>query len=157
LTEFRGSICLAHIRFRSAIKAQKDRGELRLEDLPYHAILGVAGSWIGFLLALICIAATIYTAIGVGGEFHPVDFFQEILALPIVIFFYVLWKIWKRTAIVKASEADLVSGRREVNLQEEKAKEQAEMQNWSTIKRYPPSFACLLIAQSLPILLLEQL
>lgn len=106
---------------------------------------------------MLCIISTIYTASGSGGEFSAIGFFQEILALPIVISFYLFWKILKRPGFIKASEADLVSGRREVNLREEKAKEQAEMQNWGTFKRYLPSLISLLTVQSLQILLLAQL
>ena len=54
-----GGICLAHIRFRAAWKAQ---GHLKAE-LPYEAIFGVAGSWYGFLLNIICMIATFYTAL----------------------------------------------------------------------------------------------
>lgn len=54
-----GGICLAHIRFRAAWKAQ---GHVKAE-LPYEAIFGVAGSWYGFLLNIICMIATFYTAL----------------------------------------------------------------------------------------------
>jgi amino acid transporter len=134
----RGSLCFAHIRFRSAIKAQAHRGELKLEDLPYRAILGVYGSWIGFILCCLCIVATIYKATSPGGTFTVVGFFQEILALPIVVFCYVLWKLWKRDAIVKVGEADLVSGRREMDLHHEKQRDLNERATWGPIKRYVP-------------------
>lgn len=134
--DLRGSICFAHIRFRSAIKAQAHRGELVLEDLPYRAILGVYGSWIGFILCVLCIIATLYTACSPGSDFNVVSFFQDTLALPIVIFCYVLWKIWKRPSIVKAVDADLISGRRELDLKAEREKEEIERATWGPIKRY---------------------
>src|ERR1700737_5552052 len=102
----RGLICLAHIRFRSAIKSQH-RGALSLEDLPYRAVFGVYGSWIGFILCVLCILAQIYTSCSPGGKFGVAGFFQGILALPIVVFCYVVWKVWKRPSIVKVVEADL--------------------------------------------------
>ncbi len=132
----RGSVCFAHIRFRSAIKAQAYRGELALEDLPYRAVFGVVGSWIGFILCCMCILATIYVACSPGGKFDVKEFFQNILTLPIVIFCYVLWKVWKRPSIVKPSDADLISGRRELDLREERKKEELERQTWGPIKRY---------------------
>jgi len=104
-----------------------------LEDLPYHAILGVAGSWIGFILACLCIVATIYVACA---DFTVVGFFQETLALPLVALCFIGWKIWKKTKIVSTAEADLVSGRRETDLHAEKEKERAERQNWGMFKRY---------------------
>jgi yeast amino acid transporter len=121
-----------------AIKAQASKGELRLDDLPYKAILGVTGSWIGFILCVLCIAATIYCA--VGSPFSFVGFMQEILALPIVIFCYVVWKVWKRPEYIRLSEADLISGRRELDLVAEKKKEELERQNWGTIKRSVSTF-----------------
>lgn len=139
-TDIRGSLCLAHIRFRSAVKAQAHRGELVLEDLPYRAILGVYGSWIGFILCLLCIIATVYTACSPGEGFDVTSFFQQTLAIPIVIFCYVLWKIWKRPAFVKVGEADLISGRRELDLKAEKAREEIERASWGPIKRYFESF-----------------
>ena len=47
-----------------------------------------------------------------------------------------LWKVWKRPSIVKLSEADLISGRRELNLREEREKEELERQTWGPFKRY---------------------
>jgi amino acid transporter len=59
-----GCICLAHIRFRSAWKAQ---GHVKAE-LPYEAIFGVGGSWYGFLLNILCMIATFYTALYVSSN-----------------------------------------------------------------------------------------
>jgi yeast amino acid transporter len=139
-------LCFAHIRFRSAIKAQAHRGELALEDLPYRAIFGVYGSWIGFILCCLCIAATIYTACNPGGDFSVEGFFQETLALPIVVFCYVLWKVWKRPSIVKSVDADLVSGRREHDLKAEKDKENMDRATWGPIKRYVSIPSAMLIS-----------
>lgn len=98
-------------------------------------MFGVYGSWIGFILASLCILATIYIACNPGGPFDIVGFFQEVLALPIVIFCYVLWKLWKRSSIIKVSKADLVSGRRELDLRGEREKEALEKATWGPIKR----------------------
>ena len=136
LANLRGSVCLAHIRFRSAIKAQSHNGVLTLADIPYRAAFGVYGSWIGFILCCLCIIATIYTASNPGGAFDVVGFFQETLALPLVIVCYIVWKVIKRPGIVKVADADLISGRRELDLHEEKRKEQQERQSWGPIKRY---------------------
>lgn len=50
-----GSVCFAHIRFRSAWKAQGHT----LDEIPFKAIGGVYGSWIGFSLCVIVLAATV--------------------------------------------------------------------------------------------------
>jgi amino acid transporter len=54
-----GSCCLAHIRFRYAWKAQG----FTLDQIPYKPALGVWGSWIGFLLNVLCLIATFYNAL----------------------------------------------------------------------------------------------
>jgi len=91
-------------------------------------------------MCCICIIATIYTACNPGGEFDIIGFFQEVLALPICITCYILWKIWKKPTIIKVSEADLVSGRRELNLKEVKEKELLERASWGRAKQYTSSF-----------------
>ena len=50
-----GSVCFAHIRFRAAWKAQGHT----LDEIPFKAIGGVAGSWVGFILCCIVLAATV--------------------------------------------------------------------------------------------------
>jgi len=84
----------------------------------------------------LCIVATIYTASNPGGAFDVVGFFQETLALPLVIICYIVWKVIKRPSIVKVSDADIISGRRETDLQAEKLAEQEERRSWGPIKRY---------------------
>ena len=56
-----GSICAAHIRFRSAWKAQG----YSLSQLPYQASLGVLGSWVGLILNVLCLIAQFYVAVWV--------------------------------------------------------------------------------------------
>lgn len=50
-----GSICLAHIRFRAAWKYQGRS----LDDIPFKAIGGVWGSWLGIFLIVIVLAAQV--------------------------------------------------------------------------------------------------
>lgn len=59
-----GSICLSHIRFRGAWR----RNGHSLDELPYQAQFGVLGSWLGFALNVICLAAQFYTAIFVSAS-----------------------------------------------------------------------------------------
>ncbi|PMD39324.1 amino-acid permease inda1 [Hyaloscypha variabilis F] len=110
-----GCICLAHIRFRSAWKAQ---GHVKAE-LPYEAIFGVVGSWYGFALNIICMIATFYTALyPVGASPQAGAFFQTYLAGPIIVALYVGWKLYSRiwTWYVPAHEMDITSGRRSLEL-----------------------------------------
>lgn len=110
-----GSICLAHIRFRSA---WKHHGHT-LDEIPFKAIGGVYGSWIGFILCIIVLAATFYTAI------QPLDvevFFMNWLGVPVVLFFWAVGYAWKRTGWLRLDQIDIDTGRRE--------------HDWDTINAY---------------------
>ncbi|KAH6987796.1 amino acid permease/ SLC12A domain-containing protein [Ilyonectria sp. MPI-CAGE-AT-0026] len=106
-----GSICLCHIRFRQAWKYHGHT----LDEIPFRAILGVTGSWIGLALNVIILIAQFYTAItNVDGSLGTAEgFFESYLAFPVVILFYVGGYLWKRETWLKVSEIDLDTGRRE--------------------------------------------
>ncbi|EFX03612.1 amino-acid permease [Grosmannia clavigera kw1407] len=89
-----GSICLTHIRFRYVWKA---KGKT-LDQIPYKPTLGVYGSAIGLFLNCVCMVATFYYALWPAPGVKPSAnfFFQEYLALPIVILLYLFWKIYSR-------------------------------------------------------------
>lgn len=82
-----GSICLAHIRFRQAWKYQgRD-----VKELAFAAPFGAIGSSIGFGLVVLCLIATFYTAIA---PMSVMVFFENYLALPIVMFLVAVWGIY---------------------------------------------------------------
>jgi len=54
-----GSICWAHLRFRRAWHLNGRS----LDELPYVALFGVYGSWVGLILNILCIIATFYVAL----------------------------------------------------------------------------------------------
>jgi amino acid transporter len=131
-TNSRGSICFAHIRFRKAWVVQGNS----VDDLPFKAAAGVWGSWLGLFLNIICLIAQFYIALfPIGGQPNAASFFQAYLAAPIVLVFYIGWKIWHRTRFVKAHEVDLISGRRDMNLAELRAQELEERTHWSKSKK----------------------
>lgn len=107
-----GSICLAHIRFRAA---WKHHGHT-VDELPFQAIFGVAGSWVGLGLVVLCLVAQLITAIlppGQGGYATAEYFFKQYLALPVVLFFWAVGYLWKRKGPLKVSQMDVDTGRRE--------------------------------------------
>jgi yeast amino acid transporter len=59
-----GSVCLAHIRFRTAWK----RAGHSTDELPYRAAFGVWGSWLGIFLNFICLLAQVYVALYVSAD-----------------------------------------------------------------------------------------
>lgn len=108
-----GSICVAHIRFRSAWAYHGHT----LDEIPFHAIGGVYGSWLGFILVVLVLIAQFYTAVWpLGGGVNDAEgFFQSYLAFFVVGFFWVCGYFWKRTGWLKLSQIDVDSGRRPVD------------------------------------------
>lgn len=127
-----GSICACHIMFRAAWKAQGHT----LDELVFVAPFGVIGSYFGLVMNILCLIAQFYIAIfPVGGKPSAENFFQNYLAVPIVIAFYVVWKIWKRTPFMCPSTIDLVTGRRLVDTQELIAEEREARRKMPLWKR----------------------
>lgn len=103
------SINLAHIRFRAGWYAH---GYTK-EQLPYQAQFGVVGSYIGLSLCILALIATFYTSLfPLGGSPNAKGFFSNYLAAPLVIGFYIFWKIWARDwkMYVKAEDMDVTHG-----------------------------------------------
>lgn len=122
-----GSVCLAHIRFRSAWKQQGHT----LDEIPFKAVGGVYGSWLGFILCIIVLAATFYNAV------QPLDaeaFFMNWLAVPVIIFFWIVGFVWKRTGWLKLNQIDVDTGRREHDWEEIRAY-QAKVASWPKWRR----------------------
>ncbi|KAI1452672.1 amino-acid permease inda1 [Annulohypoxylon moriforme] len=111
-----GSICLSHIRFR---KAWAYHGHT-LDEIPFKAIGGVWGSWLGLILIILVLIAQFYVAIcpPEGGFNDAAGFFQAYLALPVVILFWVVGYTWKRTGWLRTHQIDVDTGRREVDWDE---------------------------------------
>jgi amino acid transporter len=132
-----GSVCLAHIQFRRAWT----RAGRTTDDLPFAAMFGVTGSWIGLGLNILCLIAQFYVALfPIGGKPNAMAFFESYLAAPIVIAFFIGYKIYERdfSIGVDLSAIDLDAGRREVDLvafREELDAERAEKATWPWWKR----------------------
>lgn len=74
-----------------------------------------------------------YGELGPAGQAE--SFFQAYLAAPVVILFYIVYKLWKRTSIVRAAEMDITSGVRELDLPRILAEERAEQASWPKWKK----------------------
>ncbi|KAL4908130.1 hypothetical protein BDW74DRAFT_146900 [Aspergillus multicolor] len=132
-----GSICLAHIRFRRAWQVQGHS----LHDLAFRSQPGIVGSWIGFLFNCLVLIAQFWVG------FAPIDyetmspgmlvrnFFSKYLAVPVVLLFYIPYKLWFKTKIIRAKDMDLRTGRRELNIQWLMKEERAQQAAWPTWKK----------------------
>jgi len=107
-----GSICLCHIRFRTAWIAQGQH----VYEIPKRAVFGVFGSWFGLIMNILFLIAQFYIAIwpvGTGGTGTAADFFEAYLAGPVLVLFYVVYKIvkWDLTGFIRKEEMDISTGR----------------------------------------------
>ncbi|KAG6002926.1 Amino-acid permease inda1 [Claviceps lovelessii] len=113
-----GSVCLAHIRFRKAWALQGHT----LDEIPFQAVGGVYGSYLGLFLCVIVLMAQFYAAIvappGQSGMATAEDFFSAYLAAPVVLFFWALGYLWKREGWIRTHQIDVDTGRREVDWEE---------------------------------------
>ncbi|RSL66283.1 Amino-acid permease inda1 [Fusarium duplospermum] len=130
-----GSICLAHIRFR---KAWAHQGHT-LDEIPFRAVGGVYGSWLGLFLIALVLIAQFYVAIvappGSSGMGTVEGFFMSYLALPVVLFFWAIGYIWKREGWLSVDKIDIDTGRREHDW-DEINKFRAEMATWPAWRRF---------------------
>lgn len=119
------SICVAHIRFRSALRFQGRN----TDELAFTSQTGVIGSYFGAALNTLVIIAQFWLALFPLGE-HPSAsaFFMSYLGFVILIIFYVGHKIWRKNWIIciRAKDMDIDTGRRETDLEALKQELQAE-------------------------------
>merc|ERR1711881_729002 len=87
------------------------------DEIPFKAVGGVYGSWIGLLIIFLVLVAQFWTAIApVGGnseEGAAYDFFYAYLALPVVLAFWAAGYFWKKQGWLRTHQIDVDSGRRE--------------------------------------------
>ncbi|KAH7304027.1 amino acid permease/ SLC12A domain-containing protein [Stachybotrys elegans] len=105
------SICLCHIRFRAAWKAQGRS----LDEIPFKAVGGVFGSYMGFGLCVLILAAQCYYAAvpPAGGENSAERVLQNILTIPVVLVFWIVGFFWKRPQFLSVDKIDLDTGLRQ--------------------------------------------
>ena len=132
-----GSVCLSHIRFRRGWKLQGHS----LDELAFRSQPGVIGSWIGFIFNCLVLIAQFWDG------FAPIDYgeksaselveawFSVYLAAPVVMLFFIPYKLWFRTKIVHARDMDLVTGRRDLDIQHLIEQEKAEQAAWPRWKK----------------------
>ena len=136
-----GSICFSHIRFRRAWKLQGHT----LDELAFRSQAGVFGSWIGFIFNILVLIAQFWVGIApvpasdgtriTGAVPLTQNFFELYLAVPVVLLFYIPYKLYHKTPFMRAADMDLKTGRRELNLRELLAEEDLEKATWPRWKK----------------------
>lgn len=131
------SICLAHIRFRKGWKVQGHS----LSELAFKSQPGVIGSWIGLILNCLVLVAQFYVSVAPFGFREMTTpqrlqrFFSVYLALPVTIAFYIPYKLYYRTSVVRSHNMDLHTGIRELNIAELIEEEREERKRWPRWKK----------------------
>jgi len=128
-----GSICFSHIRFRQAWKHQGHT----VDEIPFQAIFGVTGSWIGLILCVVVLIATLISAIlppGVSRTATAKEFFSAWLTVPVIAVFWIIGYLWKREGGLKIEQIDVDTGRREIDWDVINAY-RAEVASWPKWKR----------------------
>jgi amino acid transporter len=132
-----GSVCLAHIRFRAAWKAQGHS----LNELAFRSQPGLIGSWIGFLFNCLVLIAQFWVGFAPIGYAEMTtgklveSWFSVYLAAPVVLLFYIPYKLWFKTPFLKVHEMDLHTGRRDLDVQYLIEQEHAEQAAWPVWKK----------------------
>lgn len=132
-----GSICLAHIRFRRAWRVQGHN----LNDLAFRSQPGIMGSWIGLIFNCLILIAQFW--VGFSPIHHETmstsmlvsNFFSKYLAAPVVLVFYIPYKLRFKTKILRSKDMDLRTGRRELNVQWLIKEERAQQAAWPAWKK----------------------
>ncbi|EWZ36048.1 AAT family amino acid transporter [Fusarium oxysporum f. sp. raphani 54005] len=134
-----GSICLCYIRFRKAWYYNAHT----LEQLPFKSHVGVAGAWFAFVGYILVLASQIWIAVspvyepGIDRSASGLtqNFFLKVLAIPIILLFYVSHKVWYRTQIVRLPDMDVVTGRRYFRVHVMTEQEREERHGWPKWKK----------------------
>ncbi|KAF7793034.1 hypothetical protein EIP86_004139 [Pleurotus ostreatoroseus] len=106
-------ICYTHIRF---MKALEFNGISR-DSLPYKAPLQPFGSWFALIATAI---VTIFKGFDTFIPFTTDTFITSYIALPAFVFFWAGYKLWFRTKVIPIERVDLVTGKREIDEEEER-------------------------------------
>lgn len=131
------SICLAHIRFRKGWKRQGHS----LKELAFTSQPGVIGSWVGFAFNSLVLIAQFWVAlVPIGSEGQNTSqrtqgFFSIYLAFPVTVVFYLPYKLYYRTSVVRSHNMDLHTGIRELNIEQLIEEEREERKHWPKWKR----------------------
>lgn len=100
------SICIAYLRFRSALLAQGVHRDTLIFKSPFQPYT----AWFALIYFSIIILFNGF-AVFTRGNWSVTNFLTAYIGMPIFFGLYAFWKILKRSPFVKASEADIWTGK----------------------------------------------
>lgn len=128
------AICFTHLRFRWALAAQGRN----TDEVLFESPLGIWGSVTGLVILILIVIGEIWVSIWPIWSYGAASnetFWQNCLSLPLMIVLWAGYKTYSRswgTFMVKLSDVDLDTGRRELDveqLKQEIAEERASVRN----------------------------
>ncbi|GFG01834.1 general amino-acid permease GAP1 [Aspergillus udagawae] len=102
---------------------------------------GVIGSWIGFIFNCLVLVAQFWVGFAPIGYSEMTSgqlvesWFSVYLAAPVVLIFYIGYKVYYKTSFLRAIDMDLHTGRRELDIQHLIEEERAEQAAWPVWKK----------------------
>ncbi|KOS43392.1 hypothetical protein ACN38_g5713 [Penicillium nordicum] len=103
------SICIAYIRFRAALKAQN----VDKASIPLSFILQPYSTYI--TLGYLCIVAFFNGFDYIAGGWNTPGFVTSYIGFPLFFGFFFFWKFLKKTRWIPSEDADLFSGKAELD------------------------------------------
>lgn len=107
------TIAYSHIRFMQALKAQG----ISRDSLPYKGSCQPLGSW--FVLVSTGIIL-LFKGFDTFLPFTPALFITSYLPIPLFFIFWLGYKLRYRTRVIPSSKVDLITGKREIDEEEER-------------------------------------
>ncbi|TID17679.1 hypothetical protein CANINC_003948 [Pichia inconspicua] len=106
------SICIAHIRFRHALKS---RGRDPKDELSFMALTGVWGSYWSVILNILILIAEFWVALFPTNKADAYSFFENYLNPIVLVFFMFIYFCMKKgrvQLVIPTSELDVDTGRK---------------------------------------------
>ncbi|KAJ5351073.1 hypothetical protein N7541_001872 [Penicillium brevicompactum] len=123
------SLLITHIFF---IRARRAQG-VDEKTIPYQAPLGIIGSSIALFF---CVLVAFTRSFGVFihnsatyGSFDYKTFITSYIGIPLYVMAFTGWKFWKKTEIIKPHNADIWTGKAEIDREEAEFEAMAVIEN----------------------------
>ncbi|KAH6983517.1 amino acid permease/ SLC12A domain-containing protein [Ilyonectria sp. MPI-CAGE-AT-0026] len=108
------SVCVAYLRFHAALKAKGiDRDTLVLKS-PFQPYI----TWVALVFFCIVILFNGFRVF-INGHWNISNFFAAYINIPIFLGLYVAWKVVKKSKWKTSQEADIMTGKDEIDAQDE--------------------------------------
>lgn len=110
------------------MRALKVQGISR-DSLPYKAPFQPFGSWFAIIATAII---TLFKGFDTFIPFTKDTFVTSYIALPAFVLFWGGYKIWFRTKVIPSEKVDLISGKREIDEEEERFNQEEALKGSKT-------------------------